>query len=166
MSHGLTTIPHKLCSHLQNVSRGAIARTPLPYTTANLAISTILLRHGLISNLTLGDPQQPNPSAFHSAAALQRRIWVDMKYRNGLPVLRNMSLISKPSFRVYVTRDELGRILHGKRARNVGGVGMGEILIVKTENDRSRGRTGRDTYMDGWEAWRAGLGGELLLRAA
>lgn len=162
----LTTIPHKLCSHLQNISNGAIARTPLPYTTSNLAISTILLRHGFISNMTLGGPSAPDPAIFHSATPLQRRIWLDMKYRNGLPVLRRINVISKPSFRVHVTRDELGRILHGKRAKNIGGVGMGEILILKTDPDPIRGRVGKDTYMDGWQAWRAGLGGELLIRMA
>lgn len=89
-----------------------------------------------------------------------------MKYRNGIPVLQRINLISKPSFRVTVTRDELGRILKGKRARNIGGVGMGEILIVKTEENKERARVGKDTFMDGWEAWRAGLGGELVLRVA
>lgn len=163
---GDINLPHRLCSHLQNVSKAAIATTPLPYTISNLAISTILLRHGLISNLTLGGPRTPDPSTFHQLGRQDRRLWVDMKYRNGLPVLQRMHLISKPSFRVHVTRDELGRILRGKRARNVGGVGMGEILVVKTEDNAERARIGKDTYMDGWEAWRAGLGGELIVRVA
>lgn len=160
------SLPHRLCSHLQNVSRAAIARTPVPYTNSSLAISTILLRHGLISNVSLGSPTAANPAIFNSLAPTQRRLWLDLKYRNGLPVLRRMELISKPSFHIHVTRDELGRILRGKRARNISGVGMGEIVVVKTPEDRAAGRTGRDTYMDGWEAWRAGLGGELILRAA
>ena len=160
------TLPHRLCSHLSNVAKGSIARTAVPYTTSNLAISTILLRHGLISNVTLGDARQADPAAFQNLTVDQRRLWLEMKYRNGLPVLRQLDLISKPSFHIVVTRDELGRILRGKRARNIGGVGMGEILIVKTPDDKGKARTGRDAYMDGWEAWRAGLGGELILRAA
>jgi ribosomal protein S8 len=76
-----------------------------------------------------------------------------------------MNLVSKPSVRIHVTRDELGRILSGKRAKNVAGVGMGEVLIVNVPKDAAAGRTGRDTYMEGWEAWRAGLGGEIVCRA-
>jgi ribosomal protein S8 len=89
-----------------------------------------------------------------------------MKYRNGLPVLRRVSHVSKSSFRVHVTRDELGRLLSGKRARNTAGIGMGEILIVKTPDDPTIGRVGIAAYMDGWQAWRAGLGGEVMVRAA
>jgi hypothetical protein len=80
--------------------------------------------------------------------------------------LRGLNLISRSSQRIMLSRTELGLILTGRRAKNVAGVGVGEILIVRTEEDRARGRTGKDAYMDGWQAWRAGLGGELLLRAS
>jgi ribosomal protein S8 len=76
-----------------------------------------------------------------------------------------MNLVSKPSVRIHVTRDELGRLLSGKRAKNVAGVGMGEVMIINVPKDAAAGRTGRDTYMEGWEAWRAGLGGEVVCRA-
>ena len=162
----LLASPHRLCSHLQTVSRGALARTSIPYTEASLAITSILLRHGLISTLTLGSPTDPTPSIFPSLGVADRRIWVGLKYRNGLPVLRNMSVVSKGSLRVHADHGELGRILTGRRARNVAGVSMGEIFVVRTPPDADRGRTGRETYMDGWEAWRAGLGGELVVRAS
>ena len=77
-----------------------------------------------------------------------------------------MSVVSKGSFRVDVDNAELGRILTGRRAKSVAGVSMGEILIVRTPPNAKIGRKGRDTIMDGWEAWRAGLGGELLVRVA
>lgn len=162
----LLAAPHRLCSHLQNVSRGAVARTTLPYTEASLAITSILLRHGLISTLTLGSPVEADPTLFPSLGVADRRIWVGLKYRNGLPVLRNMNVVSKGSFRVVVDHSELGRILTGKRAKNVAGVSMGEIFVVKTPVDTKRGRIGREIFMDGWEAWRAGLGGELLVRVS
>ena len=162
----LLAAPHRLCSHLQNVSRGAVARTAIPYSESSLAITSILLRHGLISTLTLGSPIQATPSIFPSLAVAQRRIWIGLKYRNGLPVLRHMSVVSKGSFRVDVDNAELGRILTGRRAKSVAGVSMGEILIVRTPPNAKIGRKGRDTIMDGWEAWRAGLGGELLVRVA
>ena len=42
---------------------------------------------------------------------------------------------------------------------------MGEILVVRVQRDKAAGRQGVDTYMEGWEAWRAGLGGEIVCRA-
>ena len=157
-------LPGDLCSHLQNVSRAALARTVIPYSQTSLAISSILLRHGLISNVTLGGPLSPDPAGFSNLPAPQQRIWLGLKYRNGLPVLRNISLISKPSKRTYVSHMQLGRILTGRRAQNVPGVGVGEVLLLKTEPNVDMGRTGKDTVMEGWEAWRAGLGGELIVR--
>lgn len=77
-----------------------------------------------------------------------------------------MELVSKSSQRIVVTRDQLGLILTGKRAQNTGGIGMGEILIIKTDKDTATGRVGRNCYMDGWEAWRAGLGGEVVCRVS
>ncbi|GFZ42901.1 hypothetical protein JCM24511_00619 [Saitozyma sp. JCM 24511] len=159
------TLPINLCSHLINTSRASLARTSLPYTQSSLAITSLLLRHGFISSLTLGTPTHPSPIDFASLPPPAKRLWVGLKHRNGQPVLRHMNLVSKPSVRIHVTRDELGRLLSGKRAKNVGGVGMGEVLIINVPKDASAGRTGRDTYMEGWEAWRAGLGGEIVCRA-
>jgi ribosomal protein S8 len=159
------TLPVNLCSHLLNTSRAALARTSLPYTQSNLAITSLLLRHGLISSLTLGTPTHPSPTDFNDLPPPARRLWVGLKHRNGNPVLRYMNLVSKPSVRIHVTRDELGRLLSGKRAKNVPAVGMGEVLVVKVSSDSAVGRTGKNTYMEGWEAWRAGLGGEIVCRA-
>jgi hypothetical protein len=68
-----------------------------------------------------------------------------------------MNLVSKPSVRIKVDNEELGRILSGKRAKNVAGVGMGEVLVVRVPEDRATGRRGTELYMEGWEAWRAVL---------
>ena len=159
------TPPHRLCAHLQNTSRAALARTSVPYTQSSLAITSILLRQGLISNLSLGSPQSPDPTAFASLPVSTRKLWVSHKYRDGVPVLRHINLVSKPSLKLAVTHDELGRLLTGRRAKNIPGVGMGEILVVRVQRDKAAGRQGVDTYMEGWEAWRAGLGGEIVCRA-
>lgn len=75
-----------------------------------------------------------------------------------------MNLVSKPSVRIHVDREELGRILTGKRAKNVAGLGMGEVLVLRVSEDKTAGRKGIETYKEGWEAWRAGLGGEIICR--
>lgn len=90
-----------------------------------------------------------------------------MKYRNGIPVMRHFDLVSKGSQKVRVDRDELGRLLLGKRVKNsVQGVGIGELLVVRT--DRSPTKTSQESgqYLEGWEAWRAGYGGDIVARVA
>ncbi|WVQ77814.1 hypothetical protein IAR50_007504 [Cryptococcus sp. DSM 104548] len=162
----LGSLPANLCAHLQNTSRAFHPRTAVPYTSSSLAISSILLRSGLVSNVSLGSPAGPDPKSFESLPVPAKKLWIGLKHRDGQPVLRRMGLVSKSSFRVVVSREELGRLLVGKRARNVPGVGLGEIFIVRTPEDKKEGRTGVNRYMEGWEAWRAGLGGEVLCRVA
>lgn len=154
------SLPAQLCAHLVNSSRAFLSTTSLPYAKSSLAISSLLLRHGFISSITLGTPTHPSPADFASSPVSAQRLWLGLKHRNGQPVLRRMNLVSKPSVRVRVTRDELGRILHGNRAKNVPGIGMGEIMVVRTESDH------KEDYMEGWEAYRAGKGGEIVCRVA
>jgi ribosomal protein S8 len=158
--------PHRLCAHLSNTSRAALALTSLPYSNASVGITSILLRHGLVSNMSLGGPASPDPAAFPTLPKPAQRLWINLKHRNGQPVLRRLELVSKASLRKFVDHDELGRILRGRRARNVHGVGTGEIVVVKVPTDSGAGRKGVATYMEGWEAYRAGLGGEVVCRAS
>lgn len=152
----LRTPPANLITQLLTSSRASLLRTSLPYTSSALSITSILLRHGLLSSLSLGSPSAPAPAVFSSLPLPARRLWVTLKHRNGQPVLRRMELVSKASRRVTVTHQELGRLLTGRRAVNVNGVGMGEILVVRDEGGG---------YLEGWEAWRMGKGGEVVCRA-
>ena len=52
MTLGAAPLPHLLCSHLQNVAAKRIHMTSIPYTAMNLGIAGVMLRQGLISNLT------------------------------------------------------------------------------------------------------------------
>lgn len=165
MTTRLPTLPHRLCAHLVNTSHSALASTSLPYSNSSLAITSVLLRHGLISNLTLGTPTHASPAEFPSLPEPSKRIWVGLKYRHGAPVLKRMNLVSKPSQRRIVDNKELGRILAGKRAQNVQGAGLGEVFVVRVLDKDGRQVKGQETFMEGWEAWRAGLGGELVCRA-
>jgi ribosomal protein S8 len=154
----LKTPPANLITQILTSSRASLARTSLPYSNSSLAITSILLQQGLISNLSLGTPSAPDPQVFPSLPLPSRRLWVGLKHREGQPVLRNLQLVSKASKRVFVTREELGRLLTGRRARNVHGVGLGEVLIL-------RDIEGQKGYLEGWEAWRKGIGGEVVCRA-
>jgi small subunit ribosomal protein S8 len=70
-----------------------------------------------------------------------RVIKVVLKYDNNHPILSGLERISKPGLRVYVQREEIPRVY--------GGLG---IAIVSTAKG----------VMSGRQAWRQGIGGELL----
>jgi len=72
----------------------------------------------------------------------QRMIRVRLKYQDrNEPVLSGLERVSKPGLRVYVQRKEIPRVY--------GGLG---IAIVSTPKG----------VMTGHQAWRQGIGGELL----
>lgn len=165
-TYTMPTPPHRILTHIRNTARAALGSTSLPYSNAALGISAVLLRHGLLTNVSLGGPTHPAPADFPKLPVPARRLWIGHKYRAGQPVLRHIDLISKPSVRRGANHEQLGLLLQGKRVNNVPGVGTGEILIVKVPKDGSMGRKGVDMYMEGWEAYTAGLGGELIARAS
>ncbi|MFH1088024.1 MAG: 30S ribosomal protein S8 [Chloroflexota bacterium] len=70
-----------------------------------------------------------------------RVVKIQLKYINGQPAVVGLERVSKPSLRVYVKRGEIPRVY--------GGLG---ITIVSTPKG----------VMTGQDAWRHGLGGELL----
>ncbi|EIW69190.1 hypothetical protein TREMEDRAFT_57120 [Tremella mesenterica DSM 1558] len=164
----MPSLPHRLCAHLQNTSRAFASITPVPYSRTSLAVTSILLRQGLISNLTFGSPSSPDPSVFPNLPVSERTLWVYHKYRDGRPVLKHISLVSRPSQRLVLDNKEIGLLLTGRRAKRIPGVGLGEFLIIRVV--KSQGRQGTGTaqetgvYMEGWEAWRAGMGGEVVCR--
>ncbi|MDV2989822.1 MAG: 30S ribosomal protein S8 [Dehalogenimonas sp.] len=74
----------------------------------------------------------------------KRHIKVALRYdEKGVPMVNGLERISKPGLRVYVQRGEIPRVY--------GGLG---ITVLST----SRG------VMTGYQAWRQGVGGELLLK--
>lgn len=71
----------------------------------------------------------------------QRMIKIHLKYKDNEPALLGLERVSKPGIRVYVKKHEIPRVY--------GGLG---IAILSTPKG----------VMTGQEAWRQGLGGELL----
>lgn len=71
----------------------------------------------------------------------QRSIRIHLRYHDQSPVVAGLERVSKPGLRVYVQRSEIPRVY--------GGMGL---AIVSTPKG----------VMTGREAWRQGIGGELL----
>ncbi|KAL1630742.1 hypothetical protein SLS54_000613 [Diplodia seriata] len=95
------------------------------------------------------EPWRAYPSADESAAittsekaaadaipknrALQR-LWLGLKYWNNEPVLNRMTLVSKPTKRIWLNTEDLGVIVRGYEANQVKGLTRpGECLFVTTD---------------------------------
>lgn len=86
-----------------------------------------------------------------------RRLWLGMKYWDGMPVLRKARMISKPTKRYYLSAREIGDLCRGRGASKNQVkplVQVGEIMAVVTE----RG------VMEARECVERGLGGLVLCR--
>ncbi|KAH7127054.1 40S ribosomal protein-like protein S8 [Dendryphion nanum] len=64
----------------------------------------------------------------------QRRLWLGLKYWNNEPVLRNMKLVSKPTRRIWLTSEDLGKITRTRESGYVKGLTRpGECMFVTTD---------------------------------
>ena len=159
-----------VCSHLQNASKGRLGLTSIPYTKLHSAISSTLLKAGFISHMTIGGPNppsgDPSPILGHAHPPAEettitrenrasRRLWLGLKYWNNEPVINKMSMISKPTRRIWVGADEMAKLSKGYPISMVQGMRqVGEVILVSTD----RG------IMDLRECVERGIGGQLLCR--
>jgi ribosomal protein S8 len=129
---------HNLCSQIQNSFKWRLRRIAVPESKTNRAIVQILYEEGFISSIASGDNLGPYNAGFEVPITpdnvSRRRIWLDLKYKEGEPVLSKMKLISKPSRKVFATNQELKAIASAKRAGPLLKAGeVGQITILKTD---------------------------------
>lgn len=147
-----------LCTILQNASRARLRSIPLASTKDNLSILSILLQHGFIHNVVRGTQTGPSPTSYTAASPAARRLWVDLKFRpDDRPVLEKMNVVSKPSRKLTMDKDELLRLATGRRAKFVKPLDMGEIGIVDC---------GKNGWWEVRDAIRRGYGGEVVARVS
>ncbi|KAJ7484517.1 ribosomal protein S8 [Mycena latifolia] len=144
-------LPHDLCARIQNAFRARYQKIAVNHSTQNLGIMSILLRNGFVSNLTRGIIAEPSPAAFLTVNDAQKRIWADLKYRDDLP----------PSKKVFMELAEIRRLCTGRRAQNVKSLGLGEIIVIKTNEKENEWLEAREAR----EAVQMKLPGEVICRA-
>jgi ribosomal protein S8 len=87
----------------------------------------------------------------------KRRIWLGLKYWNNEPVLKNMSMISKPTRKINAKLPELRKLVSGRKAGLTNPmVNPGECMFVSTDIG----------VMEAREALERMRGGCLLLRTS
>lgn len=84
-----------------------------------------------------------------------RRLWLGLKYWDGSPVLRKARMLSKPTKRIWLNSQELGRVARGGQAGEIRGLTrIGEIMAVSTD----RG------ILEARECVERRIGGQVLCR--
>ena len=64
----------------------------------------------------------------------RRRLWLGLKYWNNEPVLKNMKLVSKPTRRIWLTSQDLGKITRTRESSYVKGLTHpGECMFLTTD---------------------------------
>ncbi|KAG4302957.1 hypothetical protein PCANB_000807 [Pneumocystis canis] len=148
---------HQLCSHLQNASRARHALTAVPATRLNLDMCLSLYRHGFIGSVRRGSHLGPDmiytPTTCENIAT--RRLWIELKYHEMIPVLNRLIAISKPSRKYWMSPSTLINLTR-HRVSSVSALKPGECLFVRTKIGVIEIR----------EAISQQLGGELLCRVS
>jgi ribosomal protein S8 len=129
-----------------------------------LTLTLALQSAGFLSSVTRGGLTPPPLDSLATYVAepvtqeniATRRLWLGMKYWNNEPVLSKMSMVSKPTKRVWMDVDGLSKLVRGNDANYVRGLSKpGECLFVSTD----RG------VLEARECVERKVGGMLLCRA-
>jgi ribosomal protein S8 len=84
-----------------------------------------------------------------------RRLWLGLKYHESMPVLTKAQLVSKPTKRVWLSSQDLSRVIRGNQAGEVKGMRqIGEVLAVSTDRGMMEARDCVDRQ----------IGGQVLVR--
>ncbi|KAI9743779.1 MAG: hypothetical protein M1818_002513 [Claussenomyces sp. TS43310] len=152
-----------VCSHLQNASKARLGLTSVPSSNMILTVTLALQSSGFLSSVTRGGLNPPpldSLATYESEPVTQenvatRRLWLGLKYWNNEPVLSKMTMVSKPTKRIWMDVEGLGKIVRGRDADFVRGLTKtGECLFVSTD----RG------VMESRECVERKVGGMLLCR--
>jgi ribosomal protein S8 len=128
-----------------------------------LTLTLALQSSGFLSSVTRGGLQPPPlddlssyvPEPVTQENISSRRLWLGLKYWNNEPVLSKLQMVSKPTKRVWMDVEGLGRLVKGREAGFVKGLTRpGECLFVSTD----RG------VMESRECVERKVGGMLLCR--
>ncbi|KAI8841288.1 30S ribosomal protein S8 [Chytridium lagenaria] len=153
---------HNLCSQLHNSFRWNFNRIAVPESKTNRAVVQVLYEEGFLSSVASGDVLGPYRTGKEVTITpdnvSRRRIWLNLKYRNGEPVLKKISAVSVPSRRVFATFEELKAVASAKRTQNtlIKPQEMGQITVLDTIYG----------ILELKDALKKNVGGEVLLIAA
>lgn len=81
-----------------------------------------------------GGSEADDEGVVTQANRASRRLWLGLKYWSGEPVLRKARLVSKPTKRIWLSSQDLGKVVRGATAGEVKGMAqIGEVMAVTTD---------------------------------
>ncbi|TPX47376.1 hypothetical protein SeMB42_g00047 [Synchytrium endobioticum] len=128
---------HHLCSQIENSFRWKLRRIAVPSTKTNRAICQILYYEGFLSSIATGNTKGPYAYSYNEPVTpdnvAEQRLWLDLKYRDGLPAMNSLRVVSKPSRRVSLTADQVKLFAGMRRASPlIKPMELGQVTILKT----------------------------------
>ncbi len=91
-----------MITRIRNAQMRTLSNVSIPSSKFRAKILDILKQEGYISNYK-----------FLSDSSNKGSLVVDLKYNNGLPVIKEIKRVSKPGRRIYAKADSIGRIQNG-----------------------------------------------------
>lgn len=129
---------HQLCDKLGMAFKRNVQRIAVSDCNTHRSIINILYREGMINSYAVGDTLGPfqlgKPVPITPENIAKRKIWVDLKYRNGEPVLKTFKPVSLPSRKIYASVDDLKAIAGARNAgRLLKAQVLGQVTILETQ---------------------------------
>ena len=91
-----------MITRIRNAQLRALNNVTIPSSKFRARVLDVLKREGYISNY--------KPLADHKN---KESLLVDLKYNNGLPVIKEIKRVSRPGRRIYAKADSIARIQNG-----------------------------------------------------
>jgi small subunit ribosomal protein S8 len=91
-----------MITRIRNAQMRALHNVSIPNSKFRAKILDVLKQEGYISNYKLAPDLNKKES-----------LVVDLKYNNGLPVIREIKRVSKPGRRIYAKADSISKIQNG-----------------------------------------------------
>lgn len=107
----------------------------MPFNRGHLQLAFQLYREGFISSIQKGSTSGPdkNPVEVTPDNISSRRLWLDLKYRNNEPVIREFSLISTPGRKAHLTDVEVKALASGLQVRFIKPLQPSECLFIQNK---------------------------------
>lgn len=114
-----------MLTRVRNAQAAGHKKTVVPYSSIKKQILNVLKSEGYIENFEVTEN------------GVLRNLQIDLKYYNGRPVIEGIERVSKPSKRVYVSRDKIP-VVKGGLGTSVLTTSMG-VLSGKAAVERGCG---------------------------
>lgn len=132
---------HKVSDFVIRIKNAALAkrkRALVPYCNINKAVGRVLVKEGYLESIK--EAELPK----EAEASHKKVLEVVIKYERRNPVLTDVSIVSRPSLHVFVSASDIPEIQR-----------RGRRTVVLSTNQG---------IMSGKEAYKKGIGGEVLFK--